>query len=638
MSSNNMMFDSFSEVYVRSLFLDFIIGLFDAYDEDKHYIIIEEDQDVHFEVEQFIEDSKSDIRQFLKTINGLPSFDVFIQNINYVVDKRHKDRLKAEKSSQYKGFKFEENKRIKSAAIYENCDDIYNTFITSLERRKGSKSLEKTFKTKVYNTISVNSPTYEKLPYTQTSIFTDPLHHEMLKHEVSVPMYEFPVDFTFLGVNLKQSQRDFTKSLAKEELAYFKQSKEPSLVQEFKKHIFENKDIINSFYNYLPTKNKTQIINANIHKLAKTGDNKTEKVNTNLMSKENVIEHYNEYIAKYIKQPKIEFHLNFAGNVIQTLSFCDYCSKPNNIWDIRKGFSFSKTKKETRTKCKFCNNSFVPYFLIIEDGESNSRNRSFDAKNRKTEFNEIPTDLISTKNTLDASKKIKKVEYMSFEHLMSAYVENSVNAGDELSKKKSKFPYGLYYNLWLLMGEVLIRIEGGSGIGGGVGSSTKLSTSKTTVFTFHDYLKKLIPFNEYDKNSNFTLAKFMKDSEYKNIMEANEKQRQLESKKYSVLKKDSGKKNVNVKFELKDITNGDRFKEFEKNLADLRKAKKEAKEIQREQKITKWKKEVVETLASKEVSESYVDTGYLKVRARSRSTLVTDVPITMMKRNSNIFK
>jgi hypothetical protein len=65
-ANNNILFESFSEIHVRSLFLDFIVSLFEAYDENKHYVIDESDQDVHFEVEMFIDDSKSDIRQFLK--------------------------------------------------------------------------------------------------------------------------------------------------------------------------------------------------------------------------------------------------------------------------------------------------------------------------------------------------------------------------------------------------------------------------------------------------------------------------------------------------------------------------------------------------------------------------------------------
>jgi hypothetical protein len=553
---------------------------------------------------------------------------VFIQNINYIVDKRHKEKLQNE-TSKYKNFKFEENKRIKMAAIYENAEDIYNTFITSLERKRNDKSLEKVFKTKVYNTISINSPAFEKLPYTQNSIFEDPLHYEMLKHESSVPLYEYNINFNYIGVDLK-SQNYFNKYLAKEELAFFKQNKQISIIQDFKKHIFENKEIINSFYNYIPVKNKSQLINANINKMSKTDTNKIDSPNTrgaNNNKKADIIKLYNEYIEKYITQHKIEFHINYASNIIQTVSFCDYCSKPNNIWDIRKGFSFSRTKKETRTKCKFCNSSFIPYFLIVEDGESNSKNHSFDAKTRKTEFNEIPTDLLTTKNTLDTTKKIKKVEYMSFEHLMNAYVENSVLAGDDLSKRKTqKLPYNLYYNIWLLVGEVLIRIE----------------KNKTTVFTFFDYLKKLVPNMDYDnKSSNFTLAKLMKESEYKNFVEANEKRKQIELKRFSNMKKeDDKKKNVNVKFELKNLIVENKYKEFEKNLVELRKAKKEAKErMDYTFKTRKGYLARFNTQKVNNVSESYIEDDKKEklLRARSKSTLILNTP-NPIKRNSVLIK
>ena len=59
--------ENFSEPYIRSLFLDFILGLFEAYDENKHYTI-DSDNDVNFNADKFIEDSKSDIRNLLNLI------------------------------------------------------------------------------------------------------------------------------------------------------------------------------------------------------------------------------------------------------------------------------------------------------------------------------------------------------------------------------------------------------------------------------------------------------------------------------------------------------------------------------------------------------------------------------------------
>ncbi len=66
-SNSNLLFEKFSETHIRSLFLDFILGLFEAYDETKHYTI-DADNDVNLCIDKFIDDSKSDIRNLLSLI------------------------------------------------------------------------------------------------------------------------------------------------------------------------------------------------------------------------------------------------------------------------------------------------------------------------------------------------------------------------------------------------------------------------------------------------------------------------------------------------------------------------------------------------------------------------------------------
>ena len=64
-----------------------MLDLFENYDEKKHDILSdEESQDKTFDMIKFIEDSSKDIQPFLKYLKDQPIFDVFIQNINHIVD------------------------------------------------------------------------------------------------------------------------------------------------------------------------------------------------------------------------------------------------------------------------------------------------------------------------------------------------------------------------------------------------------------------------------------------------------------------------------------------------------------------------------------------------------------------------
>lgn len=72
--SNHTALENFSDIQVRALFFDFIISLFEAYDESKHYIIDQNDpsHDKTFDIERFIIDSKNDIKPFLGLLKNLP--------------------------------------------------------------------------------------------------------------------------------------------------------------------------------------------------------------------------------------------------------------------------------------------------------------------------------------------------------------------------------------------------------------------------------------------------------------------------------------------------------------------------------------------------------------------------------------
>ena len=90
--------------------------------------------------------------------------------------------------------KIEINKTIRSGALIEDFESIYDMIIKALQLKKANQPFKDLFFPKIYNTISINSPHYETLNYKQTNIFEDPFHEEMLKHDSSLPMNQIKLD------------------------------------------------------------------------------------------------------------------------------------------------------------------------------------------------------------------------------------------------------------------------------------------------------------------------------------------------------------------------------------------------------------------------------------------------------------
>lgn len=65
-----------SEMELESAFrthiLDFIISIFYAFDEEKHFKKDSKDGHIIFDFEQFVEDSDPEVRELLKIINETP--------------------------------------------------------------------------------------------------------------------------------------------------------------------------------------------------------------------------------------------------------------------------------------------------------------------------------------------------------------------------------------------------------------------------------------------------------------------------------------------------------------------------------------------------------------------------------------
>jgi hypothetical protein len=635
---SNILSENFSDITIRGIFFNFFLSLFEAYDEKRHYEITDEAvQDISFDKSKFVEDSSADIKLFLEFIKDQSSFDNFIQNVNHIVDQRHKEDIK-KTHPKYSHIEIKMNQGLKENSLIPDFHPIYQMFMSGLERVKKNKPVEKLFKIKIYNTITISSPPYEVLEYKQNNIFIDPIHDLMIKHEASLPLYKENIHFSM--VNLKD-QIEFNKNLLKEEQNYLKNkdtaidlkyanmnkkveesknikdicaviTKElnnmnklnPPMI-EFKNFLFTYGDVVKKFFGLLPTKIKKYLKeidrgNSNLgwvdqgSGLGQGEDNLNQmKISAGdgflrgseskkafrggksiyVRSKDDFIKSFDHFLRGV--EYRGDFHLNFAVNLIQSVSFCDYCSKPNNIWDIRKEFIYSKLRKETKTKCKFCSQYFTPYFFVLEEGQEDEKtykkrgmNRSFEEKHFDSSIeNDFKKDLISNKNTLDNTKVLRRIEYMCIEHIMAIYYDHE---NEEKANRLKKFPYALFYNVCLLMGEIKVIID--------------KNTTYDTLDTF--VMKKIKGGNiygsiNYDGNNlNLNLSPITSHNSPNilKILEENKNKRLSEVKKSNEKKiADKKTKKINphqkipsiIKFNLKDLMSGKQYEEFQRDLNGL---------------------------------------------------------------------
>lgn len=478
--------EKFDDSLIRASFFDFMLGLFEKYDEKKHYKISNEaTQDKIFDREKFLKDAPLDIQPFLEYIVDQQTFDIFLQNVNHIVDQKHKNELK-KLSYKYGNLEIKRNPEIREKSLIPDFELTYKVFMYGLERRRNRKNLEMLFKVNIYHTISISSPPFENLPYHQTNIFNDPICETGIKHEKGVIYNEVNLELNMLHINLEEQKGLIPSLLYKEydELIksksnknhankkvklneiltristelFSEQKKEPIII-EFKQMLSKYSSLIKKFYGLSSQETKNylkKIIETSKNKLF-LGTNKQQIIDKNSnqskISKRDFITASNLLINNFPRELYIgsqnEYRINFGLNMIYSVAFCDYCSKPNSIWDIRKEHEYKQLKNASITKCKFCQQNFIPCFYVIEEEEK--------ANSNLLKMNTITTS--STPFQYYKTKSIRKVEFMCYEHIVDSYTEFFNILEDPNMTNVPKFPYELFYNICVLLGEINCILE-----------------------------------------------------------------------------------------------------------------------------------------------------------------------------------
>ena len=113
---------------------------------------------------------------------------------------------------------------------------------------------------------------------------------------------------------------------------------------------------------------------------------------------------------------------------------CPICKKFNNIWDLRKEYEFSKAKRESRSKCKFCKKYFAPKFDCLY--------------NNNFHFSDSDGYNEDIKNNNSSNLIYRKISFMCFQQLKNY---------KPIEIKKIDINY--FYNILLLINEIKYIIE-----------------------------------------------------------------------------------------------------------------------------------------------------------------------------------
>ena len=476
----------FDDHLIRAAFFDFMLGLFEHYDEKKHYKITnEETQDKNFDREKFLKDASKDIQPFLEYIIDQQTFDIFLQNVNHIVDQKHKNEIK-KLSYKYADLNIQINPEIREKSLLPNFDLTYKLFMLGLERKKNKKNLETLFKLNIYHSITISSPPYDYINYKQSNIFEDPFNERLLNiHNKAINFndcntYIDNVNYhSLFHINLNEQKSLITSHLYNEydllinrktdkskldkkvklneiltriSTELFTEEITEPIIIEFRNMFYKYSELMKIFYSLIQPETKSYL---------KKLIDKTKLLSPYLqyeskLNKKDYLTSSKLLLDSFINQKYVdnsnEFRFHFGINVISSIVFCDYCSKPNNIWDIRKEHEYKSIKKTSITKCKFCLQNFVPYFYIIEDEEQQP------SSNPTTSLLKISA-VASTSSPIQFYKSttIRKVEFMCYEHIMDYYNEYTITNNDYLFER---FPFDLFYNVCFLLGEVLCTCKG----------------------------------------------------------------------------------------------------------------------------------------------------------------------------------
>ena len=522
---NNNEKDINDDLKIRSIFFNFILELFENYDEKKYYSIDLENYHKNFLIDKFIEESNEDIKPFLNYLKEQPTFDIFIQNLNHIVDQKYK--INIQKNFNMNNYNININPALNEKSLIHNFEFTYNIFIKCLELKKENNlNFENYFLLNINHCISVENPKLytENFSYFQKNIFEDKINEKyILNQPTNIHNNTKNLNLEYFNINLNKINDNINmfnniENINNSENIDYDENNNLNnknsylkIINIFKEEILKNYKFFNLFFQidsnkeinyYLKTKEINYENNLNLN------DNK----NNNIISKNKYLKNL-EDLYKTLNYNNNELFLennvfiNIGINIYSTISICDYCKKPNDNWNIKKTLIYDKNKNINTSKCLFCSHYYIPYFYILEEKQ-----------------NKIKT--------------IKKIEYFSLEfiyNILSNKIENNLNIEE------------LFYNILLYICDINIKFN-----------YSNYSFELINIIDFINIYNKnnnINQENNNDNNNNNSIDSFLNYHEsVTNII------------KIPTKKKKKEKNSMYIKLNLNTITNDNKYSQFKKEM------------------------------------------------------------------------
>ena len=518
---NNNKIDINNDIKIRSIFFNFILELFENYDENKYYSIDLENYHKNFLLDKFIEESKEDIKPFLRYLKEQPTFDIFIQNLNHIVDQKYKNNILKNNNENINN-NININPSLNEKSLINNFEYIYEIFNKCLELKKNNNlNFESYFTLNINHCISVQNPKLytENFNYLQNNIFEDKINEKyILNHLSNIHNNSKNLNFVYFDINLKKINDNINifnniENINNSENFDLEENVNLNdknlylkIINIFKEEILKNYKIFNLFYQIESNKEinyylKTKEINyENSHKLNDNKNNNILSKNKYLKNFENLykILNYNNNNDDSMLENNV--FINIGINIYSTISICDYCKKPNDNWQIKKTLIYDKNKNINTCKCLFCSHYYIPYFYIFEEKKENK------------------------------IKTIKKIEYFSLEFIYDI-LSNKIGMKFNIEE--------LFYNILLYICDIKIKFN-----------YSNYSFELLNIIDFINIYNK----NNINQDNNNLIESYLNN--HKNVINIIK----------PPIKKKKEKKLMNIKLNLNTITNDNKYYQFKKEM------------------------------------------------------------------------
>ena len=228
-----------------------------------------------------------------------------------------------EKIANHLGEVKKSNMNVRTPAILDTFGSNYKTLVKGIEMKKLNMSLGKLLSNNVKNTINLNFPEPEDLPYNQVSLFSDGIDLSYFNNCQKYDFSSLPWNSRFI---ISEQSNSILKYKAEEFFDFFSKT-----ILDKKHQIYRFFDLVS----FVTAEGQTNV-----------------NMNPNKMTKKEYMEKYQSLLSSALRYSEINekdvISCNFALGVIESSFMCSMCNKINDFRYVRT--SINKEQISTESK------------------------------------------------------------------------------------------------------------------------------------------------------------------------------------------------------------------------------------------------------------------------------------------------